>query len=417
MKKDKFTLRDFNVLETNIDINQRALDFENLWLKQCIENKHEVYWLESISSVGSHMEIYNREMHKASELISFVANDYLGMSNRKETKEAGITAIEKYGTGVCAAPAIGGYLDIHKQLEKDIADFVGQESSLIFSSGFGANIGLLNCLLGKNDIALIDSYVHTSVLDGLKGTNTKNISHNDVQYLDMTLNRIKDLYTNKLVIIDGVYSQDGDLALLPDILAVCRKHGAYLMVDDAHGIGVVGKNGRGTLEHFNLLGQVDIVTGTFSKSFGCVGGFVAANESLIQYLRFYANTTVFSAAITPQATSSVLKALEIIKQEPSAREKLWNNINYLKNELKKEGFDYKDSASAIFPIMIKDDYKTKEAATILLNEGIYVNAITYPAVRSKDSRLRVTVLATHSKLDIDKLVAALVKADSIINFK
>lgn len=211
-------------------------------------------------------------------VTAFISNDYLGMSQREETKQAGIDAIIKYGTGACAAQVIGGYLDIHQQLEQEIASFVGQEDAILFSSGFGANAGILRALLGQNDIALVDPYIHTSAMAGLKGTNVKRIGHNDLEYLEKTLKETKDQYQTRLVIIDGVYSQDGDLSLLPEIISLCKTHEAMLMLDDAHGIGVMGANGRGTAEHFNCLGQVDIITGTFSKSFGCVGGFAAASK-------------------------------------------------------------------------------------------------------------------------------------------
>ena len=214
---------------------------------------------------------------------------------------------------------------------------------------------MLRGILGKNDIAYIDSYIHTSATSGLLGTNIKHIGHNNVEYLDMILEKEKGKYKTKLVIIDGVYSQNGDLSKLPEYIEICKKHDCLLMVDDAHGIGVMGENGRGTAEHFGCLGQVDIITGTFSKSFGCVGGFVAASSKLIQYLRYYADSNVFSAAITPQVTGSVLKALELIKTRPEIRKKLWNNVNYLRNRLQKAGFDIGESVSPIFPIMVRDN--------------------------------------------------------------
>ena len=199
--------------------------------------------------------------------------------------------------------------------------------------------GLLRAILGKNDIAYIDSYIHTSAASGLIGTNVKHIGHNDTDYLDMILKRERGKYQTRLVIIDGVYSQNGDLSKLPEYIAVCKKHDCLLMMDDAHGIGVMGENGRGTAEYYNCLGQVDIITGTFSKSFGCVGGFVAASEKLIQYLRYYADSNVFSAAMTPQVAASSLKALELIQTRPEIRKKLWANVNYLRERLTEEGFD------------------------------------------------------------------------------
>lgn len=414
MKEEKYSIKDF-ALSLDLDVAERAKQFQ-LWIDQNEEHKHNIYWTKSFSGIGSEMDIFSGNEKKEKDVISFVSNDYLGMSAREETKQAGKEAIDLYGNGACAAPVIGGYLDIHQRLEKELADFVGMPSSLIFSSGFGTNTGILNCLLGKNDIALYDSYVHTSVLDGLKGTNTKNIGHNNLSYLEDTLKKVKNSYTNKFVIVDGVYSQDGDLGLLPELSAICKEYGAYFVVDDAHGVGLMGKNGRGTLEHFDMLGKADILTGTFSKAFGCVGGFAAASESLIQYLRYYANTTMFSAAVTPAVTNSVLKAIELIKTDPSIREKLWNNVNYLKKLLDEANIDYLNTASPIFPIMVRHNFKAKELSSKLMEIGIYTNAICYPAVRGKDARIRVNVLATHSYSDLEALVSGLVKIDKIIHF-
>ncbi len=410
--KDRFyTLKDFE-LSNEKNAIERANDFQ-IYINQLNDFGCKSYWIASQTGVGSTMNIegYNKPV------ISFIANDYLGMSQREETIQAGIEALKKYGTGACAAQVIGGYLDIHKQLEEAIADFVGQEDSLLFSSGFGANAGVLRALLGKNDIALIDPFIHTSTLAGLHETNIKRIGHNDLEYLEKTLKDIKDKYQTKLVIIDGVYSQDGDISMLPEIISLCKAHDAMLMVDDAHGIGVMGNNGRGTVEHFNCLGQVDIITGTFSKSFGCVGGFVAASKKLIQYLRFYADSNVFSAAPTPQVTASVLKALELIKTKPEIRQKLWNNTNYLRTELTNRGFDIGKSVSPIFPIMVRDNKKVYQIAKLLQERGIFTIAIVYPAVRIKEARLRVSILSTHEKEHLDYLTKSLEEINKIVRFK
>jgi glycine C-acetyltransferase len=410
--KDRFyTLKDFE-LSNEKNAIERANDFQ-IYINQLNDFGCKSYWIASQTGVGSTMNIegYNKPV------ISFIANDYLGMSQREETIQVGIEALKKYGTGACAAQVIGGYLDIHKQLEEAIADFVGQEDSLLFSSGFGANAGVLRALLGKNDIALIDPFIHTSTLAGLHETNIKRIGHNDLEYLEKTLKDIKDKYQTKLVIIDGVYSQDGDISMLPEIISLCKAHDAMLMVDDAHGIGVMGNNGRGTVEHFDCLGQVDIITGTFSKSFGCVGGFVAASKKLIQYLRFYADSNVFSAAPTPQVTASVLKALELIKTKPEIRQKLWNNTNYLRTELTNRGFDIGKSVSPIFPIMVRDNKKVYQIAKLLQERGIFTIAIVYPAVRIKEARLRVSILSTHEKEHLDYLTKSLEEINKIVRFK
>lgn len=407
----RYTLKDFELSSEN-NISEISNDFK-LYLQQLSEFGCKSYWLQSQSAIGAQMKLKGLQ----ESFIGFVSNDYLGMSQRKETIEAGIEALKKYGTGACAAQVIGGYLDIHNKLETEIASFIGQDDSILFSSGFGANAGTLRSLLGKNDIAFIDPYIHTSALVGLKSTNIKQIGHNDLIYLERSLKNLKNKYNTKLVVIDGVYSQDGDLSALPQIISICKENGAMIMLDDAHGIGVMGNTGRGTAEHYDCLGQVDIITGTFSKSFGCVGGFTAASQNIINYMRYYTDSNIFSAAITPQVTASVLKALELIQTNPETRTSLWNNTNYLRRKLTDNGFDIGNSVSPIFPIMIRDNTKVYQIAKKLQEKGIFTIAIVYPAVRTKEARLRVSVLATHTKDHLDKLVESLIEIDKIIKFR
>lgn len=415
MEKEKYSLKDFGF---NLEMNfvDRADYFQD-YIDQLDDSKHRAYLAEATTGIGSTMivrDIYTGEPRK---VISFVANDYLGMSRHPQTVAAGIEALKKYGTGACAAPIIGGFLEEHRLLEKEIAEFIGQEDAMIFSSGYGTNTGVLGCLLGKKDIALVDTFVHMSVTEGLLNTNVKTIGHNDLDYLEMTLKKVQNEYITKLVIIDGAYSQDGDIAQLPEILQMCRKYGALLMVDDAHGIGVFGETGRGVIEHYGILGQVDIVTGTLSKSFGSVGGFVGASKNIIRYIKWYAKSSIFSAAITPQATASSREALRIMKTDPSYREKLWKNVAYLKKCLLESGFDIKNTVSPIFPIMVRDNYKVKKVAAMLLRSGIYAVGICYPAVSRKDARIRASVLSTHKFEDLDNLVKSLIKIDGTLNFR
>lgn len=232
----------------------------------------------------------------------------------------------------------------------------------------------------------------------------------------MILDKEKDKYQTRLVIVDGVYSQNGDLSKLPEYISICKKHNCLLMVDDAHGIGVMGNNGRGTAEYYNCMGQVDIITGTFSKSFGCVGGFVAASSKLIQYLRYYADSNVFSAAITPQVTCSVLKALELIKTQPSIREKLWNNVNFLRNGLLESKFDIGTSVSPIFPLMVRDNEKVYRIADMLQKKRIFASGIVYPAVRTKEARIRISILASHEITQLKHLIRSLKEIRNEIPF-
>lgn len=411
IKDNKFlSLKDYE-FSMEVDAKTRANAFQD-YINQMSQFETKAYWVMATSGVGAKMKLDGRD-----EMISaYISNDYLGMSQRPETIEAGIEALRKYGTGACAAQAIGGYLDIHRKLEREIADFVGQEDAILFSSGFGANTGLLRAILGKNDIAYVDSYIHTSATSGLRGTNIKHIGHNDIEYVDMVLGKEYGMHKTRMVIIDGVYSQNGDLSTLPEYISVCKKHNCLLMMDDAHGVGVMGKSGRGTADHFDCLGQVDIITGTFSKSFGCVGGFVAASSKMIEYLRFYADSNVFSAAITPQATGSILKALELIKTRPEIREKLWDNVNYLRNRLQSAGFDIGQSESPIFPVMVRDNEKVYKITDMLQKKCIFASGIVYPAVRTKEARIRISVLASHDTEQLERLAVALEEIREDIHF-
>lgn len=411
IKSDKFlSLKDYE-FSMEVDAKSRAYAFQD-YIHQMEQFETRPYWVMASSGVGAKMRLVGRD----ESISAYISNDYLGMSQRPETIEAGIDALRKYGTGACAAQAIGGYLDIHRRLEMEIAEFVGQEDAILFSSGFGANTGLLRAILGKNDIAYVDSYIHTSASSGLRGTHIKHIGHNNIEYLDMILGKEEGLYKTRLVIIDGVYSQNGDLSKLPEYIDVCKKHNCLLMMDDAHGIGVMGNNGRGTAEHFNCLGQVDIITGTFSKSFGCVGGFVAASSKMIEYLRYYADSNVFSAAITPQVTGSVLKAIELIRTRPEIREKLWNNVHYLRNRLHDAGFDIGQSESPIFPIMVRDNEKVYKIADMLQKMRIFASGIVYPAVRTKEARIRISILASHEIEQLEQLAVALEEIRETIPF-
>lgn len=400
-------LKDFSHT-LNKDIICKSKDFQKL-MNQLDNFQHNGYFIESITNTGSHMKVKLPYNGGEKEVTSFVSNDYLGLSRHPEVVKAAIDAINTYGAGACAAPIIGGYMQLHRELEEKLADFVGQEDAIIFSSGFGANEGAIKAILGKNDIALIDTFIHSSTINGLSDTNIKIIGHNDINYLERTLIDVKNKYNTKLVIVDGVYSQDGDIALLPEILSLCKKHDALLMVDDAHGIGTFGETGRGVAEHYNLLGQIDIITGTLSKSFGCVGGFVAASKEIIRYIRYYAPHSVFSAAPAPSVTASAIKAIEIIKKEPQLREKLWSNIALMNSEMNKIGVDIKPTVSPIFPIKIRDNQKVRDFAAELLNMGFYATAVSYPAVREKDARIRTSILSTHTEDDILKFASAINK--------
>jgi glycine C-acetyltransferase len=304
-------------------------------------------------------------------------------------------------------PLLGGTLDVHIQLEKKIAKFKGCEDSITYTSGFGSNCGSLLALLQEEDIAILDLLVHASIIDGCKSTNTKCFRHNDMDSLERVLKRVKDKFRTKLIVVDGVYSMDGDIAPLDRIVELAKAYGAYVMVDEAHATGVIGKTGRGTPQHHDIEGKVDIVAGTLSKALGGVGGFIAAKGELVELLRYYSRPYIFSTAMAPQVAGSLVAALDVIEDEPEHLEKLWGNINYFRSNLTAMGFDIGNSETAIFPIIIGDDLKVREMCRRLHELDIYVNPVMYPAVPKKLSRIRMSLMSAHTREHLDKALDAL----------
>lgn len=337
--------------------------------------------------------------------ICLVSNDYLGFTRHPAIREALIAAITVFGSGSGASPAIGGHFVYHEQLENRIAAFYKKTDAILFTTGYTANSATLQCLLKKEDIAILDMEVHASVLEGCQMTNVKRFLHNDLDMLEMVLKNTRDKYRTRLVVVDGVYSQNGDMASLDRIVDLAHHYGAYLLVDDAHGTGVVGDTGRGVIEKFDLYGRVDIITGTFSKALGHIGGYVVAEPELINFLKYQARQHLFSTTATP-STMGILRALDLLDEEPFWKDKLWENIAYLKKGLLSLGLDIGQTESAIIPVKIGDIPRTLEAGRLLLKAGIYANPIMYPAVARKDSRIRLNIMATHSFDQLDQVLTA-----------
>ena len=402
---EKTSLLDFVDIE-DCDIMQRAKLFGE-YANHTREMKHDYYRRISLEGSSPVMKICNAHDNKEKEMIYLASNDYLNLTKHPRVIDAGMHALAKYGAGAGSVPLLGGTFDIHVELEKKVAKFKGCEKAILYTSGYGANNGSLMALLQKQDIAIVDRLAHASIIDGCKNTNVKFFKHNSLEALEQILARSQKQYRTKLVIVDGVYSMDGDIAPLDKIVELAKLYGAYVMVDEAHASGVIGKNGRGTPEYFGIEGKVDIVSGTFSKALGGVGGFVAANEELIELLHFYSRSYMFSTAPTPQVVGSLIEAINVIENEPELRQNLWKNITYFKENLLRLGFDLGNSETAIFPIIIGDDYKVKEACRMLHELGIYVNLVLYPAVQRKASRLRMSLMATHTKEHLDKALETL----------
>jgi len=386
------------------DIFATAKEFQH-YLNFLKGKGHLNYRIKSMSPVGPEMDLMLPGEARPTRSVCLVSNDYLGFSQHPEIKAAVIDATKAFGTGSGASPAIGGHFSYHEELEKKIAGFYGKGEAILYTTGYTANSATLQCLLHKEDLAVLDMAVHASVYEGVLTTTVKTFLHNNLEMLEQVLKMSQDKYRTKMVIIDGVYSQDGDLAPISRIADLAHRYGAYLVVDDAHGVGVVGSNGRGVIELFNAFDQVDIITGTFSKALGNIGGYVVANPQLINYLKYQSKQHLFSTTATP-AISGIIRAIELVDEEPQWRLKLWENINYLKSGLTGLGLNIGDTSSAVIPVKIGDIPKTLEAGRLLLKAGIYTNPIMYPAVSKKNARIRMNVMATHTFSHLDKVLNA-----------
>jgi glycine C-acetyltransferase len=408
------SFKDFENIESQ-DIYATAKEFAE-YLNFLRANGHLNYRIESLSPVGPEMNLILPGDTHPTWCVCLVSNDYLGFSQHPQVKAAVIKGIEMFGTGSGASPAIGGHFVYHEQLEKKIATFYKRTDAILYTTGYTANSATLQCILHKdenqrrNDIAILDMNVHASVYEGALTTTVKTFLHNDLVMLEHVLKSAQDKYRTKMVVIDGVYSQDGDVAPIGKIAELAHRYGAYLVVDDAHGIGVVGKSGRGVIELDEAFDQVDIITGTFSKALGNIGGYVIASPELITYLKYQSKQHLFSTTATP-AVMGILKAIDLVDEEPSWRDRLWENINYLKNGLISSGFDVGTTASAVIPVKVGDIYKTLEAGRLLLKAGVYTNPIMYPAVSKKNARIRMNVMATHTKEHLDKVLNAFIEVD------
>ncbi len=344
-------------------------------------------------------------------VLMFGSNSYLGLTNHPRIKQASQDAIDKYGTGCAGSRFLNGTLDIHLELEERLAAYVGKEASVLFSTGFQVNLGVISCLLDRNDYLILDESDHASIIDGsrLSFSRTIKYAHNDMDDLRKKLSRLPEEVA-KLIVVDGIFSMEGDLVNLPEIVKLSEEFGANIMVDDAHSLGVIGKNGSGTASHFGLTDEVDLIMGTFSKSLASLGGFIAADKDTIEFIKHRARSLMFSASMPPASVASVIAALDIIEEEPERIEKLWENTNYSKKLLLEAGFDIGPSESPILPVYIRDNDKTFKITNILHNNGIFVNPVVSPAVASNDSLIRFSLMATHTFEQIDEAVDKLTKA-------
>ncbi|MBC7567877.1 MAG: aminotransferase class I/II-fold pyridoxal phosphate-dependent enzyme [Pedobacter sp.] len=345
------------------------------------------------------------------KVLMFGSNSYLGLTNHPDIKEAAKRAIDKYGTGCAGSRFLNGTLDIHIELEKRLAAYVGKEAAVLFSTGFQVNLGVISCLLDRNDYLVLDEYDHASIIDGSRLSFSRSIkyAHNDMDDLRKKLSRLPE-DAAKLIVADGIFSMEGDLVNLPEIVKIAEEFGANIMMDDAHSLGVIGLNGSGIASHYGLTDKVDLIMGTFSKSLASLGGFIAGTEETIEFVKHRARSLMFSASMPPSAVASVIAALDIIESEPERIDQLWANTNYAKKLLLDAGFDIGHTDSPIIPVYIRDNDKTFLITNILSKNGIFVNPVVSPAVPSDASLIRFSLMATHTFKQIEEAVDKLTSA-------
>ena len=343
-------------------------------------------------------------------VLMFGSNAYTGLPGDERVIEAGVQALRKYGSGCAGSRFLNGTLDLHTKLERELAEFVGKDEALCFSTGFTVNSGVIPCLTGRQDYIICDDRDHASIVDGrrLSMSTCLKYKHNDMQDLENQLKKCRP-ESIKLIVVDGVFSMEGDLPDLPKIVELKHKYNATIMVDEAHGIGVFGRNGRGVCDHFGLTNEVDLIMGTFSKSLASIGGFIAADSTIINWLRHNARTYIFSASNTPAATASALEALHILQQEPERIEALWDVTRYALKRFREEGFEIGETESPIIPLYVRDPEKTFVATARAFEEGVFINPVIPPACAPQDTLVRVALMATHTHEQVDRAVKALKK--------
>lgn len=344
------------------------------------------------------------------KVLMFGSNAYTGLPGDERVIEAGVKALRKYGAGCAGSRFLNGTLDLHVKLEKELAQFVGKEDSLCFSTGFTVNSGVIACLTGREDYIICDDRDHASIVDGRRLSFSTNLKykHNDMADLEHQLQKCAPEAV-KLIVVDGVFSMEGDLANLPEIVRLKHKYNATIMVDEAHGIGVFGRQGRGVCDHFGLTDEVDLIMGTFSKSLASIGGFIAADETIINWLRHNARTYIFSASNTPAATAAALEALHIIQEEPQRIEALWDVTRYALKRFREAGFEIGETESPIIPLYVRDTEKTFVATARAFEEGVFINPVIPPACAPQDTLVRVALMATHTHEQVDRAVDSLRK--------
>ncbi|MDX1545895.1 MAG: aminotransferase class I/II-fold pyridoxal phosphate-dependent enzyme [Rhodothermales bacterium] len=401
---ENFSLRDILLEGRKLSFSERTAFFSE-WINDRAACGESLYLRNVLSAADREVTIYDRYAQAPRRMLMFGSNNYLGLTAHPYVRERVRRAVDEFGTGVGGPPLLNGYSRLHAELEERLAAFKGKEAALILSSGYGTNVGLLSCLTSRNDTVVHDAYCHASFHDGLKMGTAAGVkfAHNDVDDLERLLEANAGRGGDTFVGVEGVYSMDGDTAPLDRIAPLCKRHGALLLVDDAHGTGVLGPGARGTAEHYGVDHLVDLAMGTFSKAFGVSGGFVAADRAVIDYLRFFCRSYFFSASMPPMVAAAVLGCLEVLEAEPEIQQRLLDNVAYCAAGLRRLGFDC-NPESPILTLILPETVNLRKGAYHFHRRGIFLNSIEYPAVPAHLQRFRISMMATHTREDIDRLL-------------
>ncbi len=386
-----------------MDVFEKCYNYTEV--RKAVEEGYYPYFKAISSGAESQVVI------KGKRLIMIGSNNYLGLTQHPHVREAAIKAVEKFGTSCTGSRFLNGTLELHEELEEKLARFVNKEKALVFSTGFQTNLGVMSTVAGKNDIIVADRENHASIVDGCRLSFGKTVKHrhSDMEDLERVLEHFGNGNYGLLIATDGVFSMGGDIARLPEIVKLAKKYGARIFVDDAHSIGVLGKNGRGTASHFGLDDEVDLIMGTFSKSFASLGGFVAGEELVIDYIKHHARSLIFSASMPPSAVAAVIAALEVMQKEPERQEQLWKNTRKMQEGFRSLGFNIGMTETPIIPVIIGDNMKTFEFWRRLFDSGVYVNPVISPAVPPGMSLLRTSYMATHTEEELDRVLDVFAK--------
>jgi len=383
----------------NVDVFQKCFDFKDA---DAVRDTGLYPYFRMIASGQDPMVTMDGQ-----RVIMLGSNNYLGLTNHPEIKAAAAAALESYGTGTAGSRFLNGTLDIHVELEEKLAQFMRRDAALTFSTGYQVNLGVISGLIDRNDVVILDNLDHACIIDGarLSFGRVLKYPHNDMDALEERLRSV-DGDRSMMIVVDGVFSMEGDLADLPRIVELKNRFNARLMVDDAHGVGVMGEHGRGTMEHFGLEDEADLVMGTFSKSLAAVGGFVVGDSKVIDFIKHNARSLMFSASPPPASVASVIKALEIIEREPERRQRLWEHTDYMKREFTTIGYDTGDSASPVIPLVVGEDMAAFKMTFRLQEEGVFANPVVSPAVPEGRAMMRTSYMATHTRDHLDRALDA-----------